>query len=77
MDPYVTARSISTPCALLALVGALAFLLPQDEMRGRRWRGLALCCGSLVIAALVHPLMAGYALACVLALGCVLRRIGM
>ncbi len=72
MDPYVTARSISTPCALLALVGALAFLLPPDEMRSRRWRGLALCCGSLVIAALVHPLMAGYALACVLALGCVL-----
>jgi hypothetical protein len=29
MDPYVTARSLSTPCALLALVGAMEFLLPQ------------------------------------------------
>ena len=69
VDPYVTARSISTPCALLALVGALAFLLPQDSIPGDRWRGLALCGVSLTVAALVHPLMAGYALACVLALG--------
>ncbi|WP_433983271.1 hypothetical protein RBB78_17865 [Tunturiibacter empetritectus] len=34
MDPYVTARSISTPCALLALVGTLRFLSPQFEMEG-------------------------------------------
>ena len=51
MDPYVTARSMSTPCALLALVGALEFLLPRlrmDESRMTRWRGLRLCCGALV-----------------------------
>jgi hypothetical protein len=72
MDPYVTARSISTPCALLALVGALTFLLPQTSTPGARWRGLALCGVSLTIAALVHPLMAGYALACVLSLGAAL-----
>lgn len=72
MDPYVTARSISTPCALLALVGALAFLLPKDSTAGARRRGLALCGVSLTVAALVHPLMAGYALACVLSLGAAL-----
>ena len=73
MDPYVTARTISTPCALLALAGALTFLMPQEESRpGARWRGLTLCGVSLTVAALVHPLMAGYALACVLALGAAL-----
>ena len=72
MDPYVTARSISTPCALLALAGALSFLLPQEPMPGARRRGLALCGVSLTVAALVHPLMAGYALAFVLALGAAL-----
>jgi hypothetical protein len=72
MDPYLTARSISTPCALLALVGALSFLLPTDSAPGTRRRGLILCGVSLTVAALVHPLMAGYALACVLALGAAL-----
>ncbi len=72
MDPYVTARSFSTPCALLALVGALAFLLPKESMPSARWRGLALCGVSLTVAALVHPLMAGYALTCVLALAAAL-----
>ncbi|HEY6412611.1 MAG TPA: hypothetical protein VIX42_02920 [Edaphobacter sp.] len=72
MDPYVTARSISTPCSLLALVGALAFLLPKESIPGARWRGLALCGVSLTVAALVHPLMAGYALACVLSMGAAL-----
>ena len=71
MDPYVTARSISTPCALLALVGALQFLLPrfvvEGEM-GERRRGLALCCGALIGAGLMHPLMGGYALGSVLLL---------
>jgi hypothetical protein len=72
MDPYVTARSISTPCALLALVGALGFLLPCEGVSGKRWWGLALCCGALAIAAVMHPLMAAYALGCVLTLGCML-----
>jgi hypothetical protein len=68
MDPYVTARSISTPFALLALVGMLEFLMSQ----GGRWRGFALCCATLLVAAMVHPLMAAYALGCVIALGCLL-----
>lgn len=67
MDPYVTARSISTPCALLALAGALEFFLAED---GKRARGLMLMIVSLALATAMHPLMAGYALACVLVLGC-------
>jgi hypothetical protein len=68
----VTARSLSTPLALLALVGAVEFLLPQFEMEdgqtGWRWRGLALCCVSLAGAGAMHPLMAAYALGSVLLL---------
>jgi hypothetical protein len=79
MDPYVTARSISTPCALLALVGALEFLLPQfesdDAETRHRGRGMALCCGALSGAAVMHPLMAGYALGSVLLLGALLSSI--
>jgi hypothetical protein len=71
MDPYVTARSFSTPFALLALVGALEFLLPRYGRRDTGWRGLTLCCGALVMAAAMHPLMAAYALGCVLVLACV------
>ncbi len=52
MDPYVTARSFSTPLTLLALGEAM-------EVRGDRWAWLR-CCGWLGLAALVHPLMAGY-----------------
>jgi len=78
MDPYVTARSLSTPCALLALVGALEFLLPKfeidEEETGPRWRGLALCFGALAGAGVMHPLMAAYALGSVLLLGAVLSR---
>lgn len=78
MDPYVTARSLSTPCALLALVGALEFLRPQFEIdekqTGARWRGFALCLGALAGAAVMHPLMAAYALGSVLLLGAVLSR---
>jgi hypothetical protein len=78
MDPYVTARSLSTPCALLALVGALEFLRPQfeldEEQTGARWRGFALCLGALTGAAVMHPLMAAYAVGSVLLLVAVLSR---
>jgi hypothetical protein len=74
MDPYVTARSLSTPCALLALVGVLEFLLPQFVVEGEesRRRGLMLCCGALAVAGAMHPLMAAYALGSVLLLGALL-----
>jgi hypothetical protein len=70
MDPYVTARSLSTPCALLALVGMESFLRPGSSQDLKRWQGLALCCTALVIAAAMHPLMAAYAFGSVLMLGC-------
>jgi hypothetical protein len=78
MDPYVTARSISTPCGLFALVGAIdvqrylkdAFSIPA-------WKAAAyLACA--IIAEIAHPLMATYALACVvlfLALSLPVRRL--
>jgi hypothetical protein len=73
MDPYVTARSVSTPLVLLALVGALEFLLPQFELDDEPgWRGLVLCCAALAGAAMMHPLMAGYGLGSVLLLGAAL-----
>jgi hypothetical protein len=73
MDPYVTARSLSTPCVLLALVGMLEFRLPQfdmgeEERAGYPWGGLVLCCGALVGAGLMHPLMAAYGFGSVLLL---------
>jgi hypothetical protein len=50
MDPYVTARSFSTPLALFALASAI----------DRHWsRSLLL----LLVGALLHPLMTGYAAA--------------
>jgi hypothetical protein len=82
MDPYVTARSLSTPCALLALLGALEFLLPRNRADadgfskagrlGTGWRGLMLCAAALAMAAMMHPLMAAYGFGCVMLLGCLL-----
>jgi hypothetical protein len=69
MDPYVTARSISTPCAMFALAGALALL---DEDVKERKRGVLLAAIALLIAFLFHPLMAAYALCAVLVLSMVL-----
>jgi hypothetical protein len=49
MDPYVTARSFSTPFTLFALAAVLK----------ERWSWAALW---IALAALIHPLMAAYAL---------------
>jgi hypothetical protein len=64
MDPYVTARSVSTPCSLFALVGAID--VQRYFKYGSaipRWKAAAFL-GSAVIAEMAHPLMATYALAC-------------
>ena len=53
MDPYVTARSFSTPLGLFALAAAI----------DRRWTLTAVV---LLLAALMHPLMAIYAAAFIL-----------
>ncbi|HTM15334.1 MAG TPA: hypothetical protein VL135_00445 [Terracidiphilus sp.] len=70
IDPYVTARSLSTPLGILALVGTLDFV--SDFKRSARMRKspVALAAVSLLIAAAMHPLMASYAAACVVMLLC-------
>ncbi|HUZ97504.1 MAG TPA: hypothetical protein VMU57_21575 [Edaphobacter sp.] len=72
MDPYVTARSFSTPCVLLALVGILDAFPLARELNASRRRGWILCVGSLACAAAMHPLMAAYGFGCVLVLSCML-----
>lgn len=62
MDPYVTARSISTPCGLFALVGAIdlhRYLNHKIEFEPAKILGYLTCA---IIAELAHPLMATYAL---------------
>ena len=61
MDPYVTARSFSTPLMLFAL----AAVLDQQWMACALW---------LALAALLHPLMAGYAAIALLTLVLTKRR---
>jgi hypothetical protein len=60
-DPYVTARSLSTPLSLLAI----AFALDIEADSPTRRRSALLCGLSLLLATLMHPLMAAYALALV------------
>ena len=60
MDPYVTARSLSTPLSLLAIAYAL------DDWRHAR--SASFCVLSIIAAALFHPLMAAYATGFVLTL---------
>ena len=61
MDPYVTARSFSTPFSLFAL----AALFGEKWMESMLW---------LVLAALLHPLMAGYTAIAMLTLALARRR---
>jgi len=60
MDPYVTARSLSTPLSLLAVAFALDHRPSLHPLLGS-----ALC---LILAAAFHPLMAAYAFAFVFVL---------
>lgn len=71
IDPYVTARSFSTPCTLFAIAAGLDVIQGIRTRNSKTWRPVALCALSLVIAFLIHPLMAGYAVGCVLLLACV------
>jgi hypothetical protein len=68
MDPYVTSRSISTPCTLLALGYLLDAIQSFQRRYAGAWKSLAMCAISLAVAAVVHPLMAAYALGCVVLL---------
>jgi hypothetical protein len=69
MDPYATARSLSTPAMVLALLGALDMTARDSPFNPqKRQRGLLLCAASLAVAAAMHPLMAAYALGATLML---------
>lgn len=68
MDPYVTARSISTPCGILMLVGTLDLCAAWRHHRAINWRSVSLVSCSFAVGAAMHPLMAGYSLACALLL---------
>jgi hypothetical protein len=59
MDPYITARSFSTPLSLWAL----AFALDDWKNNGR---SCFICIFLIGLAAAFHPLMAGYALGLIL-----------
>jgi type IV secretory pathway VirB2 component (pilin) len=61
MDPYLTARSISTPCMVFALVAILDMTRPIRLETRSRLRNLGLCLASLALAMAMHPLMAVYA----------------
>jgi hypothetical protein len=70
MDPYLTARSFSTPLSVLAIAGALGIVISVRQSRVARVRDIGLCASSLLLAAVVHPLMAAYAFAAVALLLC-------
>ena len=65
MDPYLTARSLSTPLTLFAIAWAMDAWTIEDRPGSRR--GGILCALALTLA-VVHPLMATYALTTVVVL---------
>jgi hypothetical protein len=66
MDPYLTARSLSTPLTLFGLCWALD-ALDLPGRRATRWSWLK-CVLAFVAALALHPLMAGYGILAVVAL---------
>ena len=73
MDPYLTARSFSTPAMVLALLGALDWseqICSGSGTNAAQWRSASLWATSLLMSAAIHPLMAVYALAATLMLVC-------
>lgn len=62
MDPYLTARSFSTPLSLAAIACSLDLI---DAAKSKT-RAAVLSALALLGAALMHPLMAGYALGTVI-----------
>jgi hypothetical protein len=69
-DPYVTARSLSTPLGLLAIAGTLDFISEFRRTGFLRVRSLSLAVGSLLVAGTMHPLMGSYSACCVVLLVC-------
>lgn len=72
MDPYLTARSFSTPCTLFALAAVLHLTNCAQRVQARHlFHCLTFCTACLLVAALMHPLMAADALLATLLLLCV------
>lgn len=57
-DPYLTARSVTTPTVLAALAWAMDAAV-ATRMQKRRWRGVAVAV-AMIFAMTMHPLMAMY-----------------
>jgi len=75
MDPYLTARSISTPCGLFALASTLDVAAALRRTGSIPWRSVAGGFLALALAVMVHPLMAGFTVCCLaLLLACSVRR---
>lgn len=70
VDPYVTARSISTPLGLLAIAGTLDVIGDLRKSSLVRIRSTVLAAASLLAALLMHPLMAAYTACCLALLIC-------
>jgi hypothetical protein len=69
MDPYVTARTLSTPYSLLAIASILCFEWPTRENPApNRYARLILSGLALLTAVAFHPLMTAYATAFVVAI---------
>lgn len=70
MDPYLSARSLSTPCSLFALTALVDCIRPQSNVSRIRIQAITLTFAAMIFAGLMHPLMAAYALGFILLLCC-------
>ena len=69
MDPYVTARTLSTPYSLLAVAFALCFEWPiRENPSPNRYAHLIRSAIALIASGAFHPLMTAYAASLILAL---------
>lgn len=68
VDPYFTARSISTPCSLFALAAMLDIVRAGHMEWKPLWRSGCALLSSIAVAASVHPLMASYTVGCLVLL---------
>ncbi len=68
MDPYLSARSLTTPCLLFALAWAVQAV--RERKHGFSGFGSMMLCGvASVCALLLHPLMGGYGIVLLLLFG--------
>jgi hypothetical protein len=71
MDPYVSARSISTPCSLVAVLGILEMMRALEKGKFASWKSFGICGASILIGGAIHPLMAAYSSGYLMLLICI------